>query len=59
MVAYLLQDFPETTAKFAVWYRAQVSSEYKLVICHDSSDQEFELTPATTEDQLLNALNSD
>ncbi|MEP7288967.1 MAG: hypothetical protein ABI947_24705 [Chloroflexota bacterium] len=54
-----IDDFPLGAAKFAVWYRTQIPSKHKLFIYHESSDQEFELLSTTTEEELLNMLNSD
>ena len=54
-----LDDDPEAAAEFAVWYRTQIPSRYKLCIFHDSSDQVFEITPIITEEELLLQLYSD
>jgi hypothetical protein len=49
---------PESVAKFAVWYRGIISTQHKLCIFHDSSDEVIELCPQSTETEILDALYS-
>jgi hypothetical protein len=52
-----MEDFSEGAAKFAVWYREVIPPQYQLFISHDSSDEEIEIMPESTEEEILDDLN--
>jgi len=47
-----LDDFPEGIAPFVVWFRSIVPSQYRLMLAHDSSSDEIELTENLTADEI-------
>jgi len=52
-----VDDYPKGVARFALWIRAFLPEQHKLMLYHDSSDIAVEITPKTQAEDLIVELN--
>ncbi len=52
-----VDDYPAGVAKFALWIRAILPAQHKLMLYHDSSEVKVEITTTTRVEDIIAELN--